>query len=549
MTNETLAAAAARLWDDLLEISPLNGTFVGDDRHDHELPRLGERGRDEERVVYDRAADAVAGVDPGSLDDEDRLTYDLVEAIVDRGRARLDSRFDRFEVASHLDGPATTLGVVASVQLTDTPERLDKYATRLDAFPRYMDDATALAREAVADRVLAPRVIVERSVALLDRVLAAGAEESPPMQSLADDAARARVLPIVRDRVLPAFDAFRTVLRDEVLPASSERIGLSSLPDGEALYAGEIMGWTSLPLEPGELHRLGRDRLDAIQEERTRLAAGLGYTSVEAAIADRTAKGENTAGSPAALLAIVEDQVARCWEAAPRYFGRLPRENCIVKLVEEFRQADQPFAFYNPPTEDGSRPGTYYVNPFELEDRALHHVAGVTFHESTPGHHFQIAIEQEIEGRDPLRRYGGWLVSSAFGEGWGLYAERLADEMGLYLDDWERLGMLENQGLRAARLVTDTGIHAFGWTRQAAIDLLMESGQTQADAVIEIDRYIGVPGQALCYMTGMVEIERARAAAEAAGRDLREFHDAVLANGSLPLPSFRRVFGLDGSGT
>ena len=188
----------------------------------------------------------------------------------------------------------------------------------------------------------------------------------------------------------------------------------------------------------------------------------------------------------------------------------MPSVNCEVRPVEEFREADAPAAFYYPPTEDGARPGVYYINTYDLPHRSLHHVAAITYHEANPGHHFQIAIEQEIPNRPPLRRFGGLMAGSAFAEGWGLYSERLADEMGLYVDEWERLGMLEAQAHRAARLITDTGIHALGWTREAAIAKLDEAGLPPVDATIEIDRYIGEPAQALCYMIGMIEIERAR---------------------------------------
>ncbi len=169
----------------------------------------------------------------------------------------------------------------------------------------------------------------------------------------------------------------------------------------------------------------------------------------------------------------------------------------------------------------------------------------MTYHEANPGHHFQIALEQQAEGRPPLRRFGAAGAGSAFVEGWGLYAERLADVMELYVDEWERLGMLDNQAHRAARLITDTGIHALGWTRERAIEVLEQAGQTHSDSVIEVDRYIGMPAQALCYTIGLIEIERARDAAmarEGASFSLRDFHDRVLAQGQLPLPSFRRVF-------
>ena len=236
----------------------------------------------------------------------------------------------------------------------------------------------------------------------------------------------------------------------------------------------------------------------------------------------------------------------RSWDSAAPWFGRLPSSNCEVRAVEAFREADMPMAFYNPPTEDGSRPGVYYINTYDLPSRELHSIAGVTFHEANPGHHFQIALEQEADGLPKLRRFGGILAGAAFTEGWGLYAERLADEMGLYLDDWERLGMLENQALRAGRLITDTGLHALGWDRERAIAKLQDGGVPRTDAEIEIDRYIAMPAQALSYMTGMIEIEKARTGAEAREGDafsLRDFHDRLLALGTVPLPTLAREFG------
>jgi uncharacterized protein (DUF885 family) len=222
-------------------------------------------------------------------------------------------------------------------------------------------------------------------------------------------------------------------------------------------------------------------------------------------------------------------------------FGRLPSANCDVRLVEPFREADMPFAFYQPPTQDGSRPGLYYVNGHDCERKPRHHLASTTYHEANPGHHFQLTLEQEFGDRPPLRRFGGFLAGSAFIEGWGLYSERLADEMGLFLDERERLGMLDLQGMRAARLVVDTGLHALGWSRERAIRTLVEAGVAPSDARIETDRYVAIPGQALSYKTGQFEIERRRAAAaEREGFSLPAFHDRLLALGSLPLAALRR---------
>jgi uncharacterized protein (DUF885 family) len=542
--NETLLVTADRMWQDLLEASPILGTFVGDDRFDHLLPDLSETGRSAEVELARRGIDAVAPIRDDELDADDQVLADLIDAIGTRLLARVEHRVDRLDAANQMHGPSTVFGDIVTAQRADTPERLDRYEARLRAFPVFLAQATEVVREAIATGLVPSAVVASRTTGQLERLLATDIADSPAYAPLGDDAAgRDRVEAALRDAVYPAHEAFLEVLRHDLLPVATATIGLADLPGGEDIYRAEILGWTSLALEPGDVHRLGVERLAAIDEERMEIASALGFTSPAAAVADRTAAGENTPTSREALLAMVEDQVARSWDAAPASFGVLPPDNCVVRLVEPFREADAPFAYYHPPTEDGSRPGTYFVNAFELDDRPLHHVAGVTFHEANPGHHFQISIEQQRTDRPMLRRFGADLACGAFAEGWGLYAERLADEMGLYLDAWERLGMLENQGLRAARLVTDTGIHALGWDRERAIRTLVDSGSAQTDAEIEIDRYIAMPAQALCYMVGMEEILRGRAAAEAAGVALRDFHDRVLSQGQLPLPSFRRIFG------
>jgi uncharacterized protein (DUF885 family) len=386
-------------------------------------------------------------------------------------------------------------------------------------------------------------VVAERAVAQTERLLEIDPAESPALGPVGDDAAaRERIVETIRDVVNPAYQKYLESLR-AYLPHATETIGLSSLPGGDALYEAQILSWTTLPLGAREVHDIGVARLSAIQEERAAIAAGLGFGSPVDAIAAYNATGANTAESRDALLELTRRQVERSWDAAKGFFNRMPSANCEVKLVEEFREADMPFAFYQPPTADGSRPGIYYVSAYELPDRALHQLATTTYHEANPGHHFQIAIEQEMQDWPALRRFGGILAGSAFAEGWGLYSERLADEMDLFVDEYERLGMLDAQALRAARLVTDTGIHALGWTREASIAALEDAGQPHTDSVIEIDRYIAMPGQACAYMIGMIELERARDVALAAGTSLKDFHDTVLGLGSLPLPSLRREVG------
>ncbi len=212
--------------------------------------------------------------------------------------------------------------------------------------------------------------------------------------------------------------------------------------------------------------------------------------------------------------------------------------------MEEYRERESAPAFYMPPTLDGSRPGQYYLNTYQPDQRQLHKIAAITFHEATPGHHFQIAIEMDLQGLGRFRTLGAKMAGSAYVEGWGLYTERLADEMGLYQTDAERLGMLDAQSFRAARLVVDSGLHAMGWDRDRAITFMHERGSLpMVDAEIEVDRYTIWPGQALSYKMGQREIERARAdVGERLGDrfDLRVFHDEVLGHGSLPLETLRR---------
>ncbi len=544
--NEAVLMLVERYWDDLLETEPILGTMTGDERFDDRLPDPSESGRSLRTALHRDALDAVAELDRDSLDEVERTTVDVMEAVARRYLGELEHRTDRLVAANHLYGPTQLLGDLAGLQRADTAERLERYEARLRAVPAHLDAWIEVARDGIAAGVTVPRIVAERSIAQLESTLALPLGESPALMPAGDDpAARGRIEAIVRDAVNPAYERFLGEMRD-YLPHATGTLGLSSLPDGEAMYAAEIVAWTTLELDPEAVHALGWERFEAIDDERRQVAASLGYDSPDAAIEARRASGENTAESPEAMVALVEDQVARSWEGAAPWFGRLPSANCGVRAVESFREANVPAAFYQPPTEDGSRPGIYYINTYDLPSRDLHSLASVTFHEANPGHHFQIALEQEFGDRPRLRRFGGGLAGSSFSEGWGLYSERLADEMDLYLDGWERLGMLENQAFRAARLITDTGLHALGWDREPAVQLLMRSGAQRTDAEIEVDRYVAMPAQALSYMIGMIEIEKARSAAAAragADFDLRAFHDRLLMLGTIPLPSLMRELG------
>jgi uncharacterized protein (DUF885 family) len=532
-----------RYWERLLELEPLLGTMVGDERYDDRLPDPSESGRAARETLHRSALEELALLDRDLPDEALRTTLDVLEAIASRDLATLEHRLDRLSSVSHLWGPGGLVGELASMQRADTPERLDRYVGRLSATPAFYHAVLDVMRDGLAAGVTAPRVVVERAIAQVDRLLDTPLESSPALAPLRedDDEGREHTIGALRDHLMPSLSRYLAGLRD-YLPSATETLGLYALPGGDEMYAAQILSWTTLSLEGQKVHDLGLEDLAKIQEERRLVAERIGAPDARAALALLDQRG-NRATSKDDLVAMAEEQVAKGWDAAPAWFGRMPSENCTVKPVEEFREADMPFAFYQPPSADGSRKGIYYVNGGDLEGKPLHHLATTTYHEANPGHHFQIALEQEMGERPALRRFGGLLAGSSFAEGWGLYSERLADEMGLFEQESERLGMLDMQGMRAARLVVDTGIHAFAWSRQQAIELLEDAGVSHVDAVIETDRYITIPGQALTYKIGQFEIEQQRANAAKRGGDafsLPSFHDRLLSLGSLPLSALRR---------
>jgi uncharacterized protein (DUF885 family) len=542
--DESARDLANRFWERILEEEPLIGTSVGDERYDDRLPDPSEEGLAARADWYRATLVELRALDRDPLSQIDRTTLDVLETIASREVAGIEARVDRLQAASHLWGPGQLLGEIASMQQANTPERQERYLARLAAIPAYLAAIEPILRGAAEAGQTSPGVVVDRAIGQVERLLDTPLEESPALAPVgADVAAAAKVRDVVEREVVPAYRRYLEAL-EEHRPSATETIGLFALPDGERMYAAQILAWTTLPLSAKEVHELGHAELVKLQEERAAVAARLGFEDPASAIAANEA--DNHASSRDELVQIARDQVERSWEAAPAMFGHVPTANCEVRPVEEFREADMPFAFYNPPTADGSRAGVYYINTYEPEHRPLHQLASTTHHEANPGHHFQIALEREQADRPPLKRFGGILAGSSFVEGWGLYSERLADEMGLYRNDYELLGMLDSQAFRACRLIVDSGIHAFDWDRQRSVEQMMQSGIPELDAMIEVDRYIALPGQALSYMVGQLEIRACRErAAEAAnsGFDLRDFHDRLLSLGSVPLPTLRREMG------
>jgi uncharacterized protein (DUF885 family) len=547
-TDAAVDALADRFWESYLEQHPTTATVYGDERWDDQLDDPSAAGRAAGRALRDATLAELAAIPIKDLPVEQRITHDMLRVVGELGNEADDLRMDLVGLVDHIDGPQSLLPQLVRFQAADTPERLERLLARLAAYGPLIDAHLVLLDEARASGMTAPRIVAERAIAQAGRLLAVPAEASPIVAGarLADGDAtgRERVIGAVRDVVDPALARYVDALQGSYLEATRVAPGLWSAPHGAERYRVAIRAWTSLDLDPAELHQVGLDELAEIDVERQAIAAAAGFDTVAAYRAHLVADPANHVERPEELVARATEDIGRAMAVAPRWFGRLPAAPCEVRPVEPFMERDAPPAFYYPPTLDGSRPGIYFINTYDLPTRLLPKLAEITYHEAVPGHHFQIALEMEHPSLNAFRRLGSRLLGSAYAEGWGLYSERLADEMGLYRSDAERFGMLEAQAWRAVRLIVDTGMHALRKDRAWAIALLVaEAGLSDTDATIETDRYIAWPGQALSYKVGQREIERLRrelTARDGAAFDLRAFHDALIGHGSLPLATLAR---------
>jgi uncharacterized protein (DUF885 family) len=428
-----------------------------------------------------------------------------------------------------------------------TPEAATRLTERHRQIGQMLDQAVERFRRGVADGLTPARVNIDRSLNQLDGYLASPLEDDAfvtlagPENWEGEQAWRAELAEIARDVIRPGFARYRDALaelRDSARP--DDRAGLCWLEDGGKLYADLIRAHTTLELDPEEIHQLGMsDVTERLPAEYAEVGQRVFDTADVGRILERLRTDSNLRYSTGdELMADARSALASAQESMGDWFDRLPQSRCEIAEVPAFLAADAPMAYYFPPAGDGSRPGTYFVNTHEPTDKNRFEAASVGFHESIPGHHLQIAIATELDDVPQFQRFS--LSNTAYVEGWGLYAERLADEMGLYASDLSRLGMLAADSWRACRLVVDTGLHALGWSRQQAIDFMASHTPVPVDEVaVEIDRYIGMPGQALAYRIGQRELFRLREHARSRlGGDFRigGFHDAVLSHGAVTLP-------------
>jgi uncharacterized protein (DUF885 family) len=503
---------------------------------DHSLAALAAR---EARQDGWRAR--VAAIDPGAVGD--RQNRVLLGVLRHRLEADAAGRVCRRELwgVSQLFGWQVLYPQIAQMQPVGDAAARQAALERFGELPRFITTEIDNLREGLRLGYTAPRVNVERVLEQIDNLLAPPPAESPfaVLGTRAEDAAFAReVETLVAERIDPALRGYRAFLADEYLPRAREEVGVRALPDGEACYAALVADNTTVDLTPRQVHEVGLREMASIHEEVREIGARLfGLDEVPEILARFRTDPALLFDTREEILATAEAALERARAEIPRWFGIVPRADVVIQPYPAFQEASAPLGQYWPPAEDGSRPGTYMINLYQPERQPRGMIEGIAFHETIPGHHLQIAIQQELPDVHPLARY---LIATAFSEGWGLYSERLADEMGLYGSDLDRLGMLSLQAFRAGRLVVDTGLHAFGWTRERAVDyMLANTAETPQTVGVEVDRYIITPGQATAYMIGMLEIRHLRELAEARlgdRFDIRLFHDRVLEDGGVTLP-------------
>ncbi len=552
--SEGLAALAAAYWEAQLANQPVFATQLGDRRYDDRLadhsPETLARIEAEYGAFLERAKNTPeAELGPADRVTRTALIVDL-EGEIDGLRCHLEEwRVDP------LGGPQVGYLNIESFQPVRTPEEARAMVNRWRAMGAQLDVHAANLRRGLAAGRVAVRAGVEKVLDELRDLAAKADDELPllrPRQDPHDDWREADrhefrdgLTSAVREAVRPGFRRYQECLENEVLPRarSDDKAGIMHIPGGREAYARLIRVYTSLDLAPEAVHETGLQEVARINGEMERLGEKVFGTR------DRTAILKKLRTDPGLyfttrdeVFAKAESALARAKAAIPRWFGRLPKADCDVVRMAEHEEKHSTIAYYRQPAADGSRPGRYYVNTSAPETRPRYEAEALAYHEAIPGHHLQLAIMQELTDLPAFRRHGG---VTAFVEGWGLYTERLADEMGLYSSDFDRIGMLSYEAWRACRLVVDTGMHAFGWTRRRAIDFMVENTALAENNIVnEVDRYITWPGQALAYKTGQLEILRLRDQARrrlGEAFDIRAFHDAILENGAVPLTVLREA--------
>ncbi|MBE1471562.1 DUF885 domain-containing protein [Kibdelosporangium phytohabitans] len=534
--TDPIDGVADRLLDLIGAEDPLEASLSGIPGHDHELRDLSQEA---DAQLRDRAVRVAAEAELAPAGVTRSVILQLAASLVDKLNAGLTDHV----IANFFTAPAIRLATYIP-RVVPTSEQAERdYVRRLSEIPRYLVQAADRNRAAIADQRFPVARMAHAAIEHIDRYL----NQSPDTfaQPSLTDGLRVERDRVLRDAVRPAFAQYREILRDEVAPHArpDDKPGLCWLPDGDAAYDAMVRVHTTTARTPEQLHRTGLELIEALAEEYASIGSRVFGVGTAAEVQERLRTDHSLRwGNADEIITHARATISRAEGVAPQWFARLPEKRCLVEKVPDAEAPGAAGAYYTSPALDGSREGTYWANTYKATERDRYSAESIAFHEAVPGHHFQIAFAQQLTDLHLLRRLAS---ITAYAEGWALYAERLADEMGLFSDDLARLGMLAEDSMRAARLVVDTGLHAMGWTREQTVEYLRANTvMTEVDIQSETDRYIEDPGQALAYMVGRLEFQRVRGHAEQElgdRFDIKEFHDLVLSGGALPMPVLDEV--------
>jgi len=533
-------------WQRSLADNPLMATYLGDTRYNARLPDVSSAAINRQQEATRASLAALLAIARDGLSPADQLNHDIY-------RRQLETDVAGFAFPGHLmpvdqrGGPHLLAVQMAPALRFESAQDYANWTARLRAYGGFVDQTIALMREGIAAGWVSPKAVMQRVPAQIAAQRAAGAETSSfyaPFLAMTDRVPaaeqaqlRAQAKAAVEDEVLPAIARFETFFNQTYLPAAPDSVATGDLPEGKAYYDHLARSYTTTDLSAGQIHQIGLGEVARIRGEMEKIRAEVGFDGdLPAFFTHLRTDPKFFHATPEALLADYRAMSRRIDPELVKVFATLPRTPYGIIPIPAAIAPDVTTAYYQRPSADGLRAGYYYVNLYKPESRPRWEMMPLSLHEAVPGHHLQISLAQEMPDQPMFRKQGGF---TAFIEGWGLYAERLGYDMGLYDDPYDRMGQQAYDMWRAVRLVVDTGLHSKGWSRQQAIDYFAANApKAELDIANEIDRYISTPGQALAYKIGQLKISELRARAEKrlGNRfDLRAFHDALLSDGALPL--------------
>ena len=545
-----LNAFFAAEWERGLRESPESASFDGDLRFNDRWTDLGLPAIEARQAADREALKTLLGFDRAALSPADQLNYDTYRWQLQQSVARQTFR-EYLQPVSHQGGVQTLDGVSEALNFAGAKDYRD-WLARMQAVPTVIEQTTVLMREGIKARNLPPRVLMQRVPGQIAAQIVDDPAKSPfyrPFETMPasipaaeQDALRAEARRTIAERIVPAYRRFQAFFERDYLPKTRASIAATALPDGKAYYDFLAGYYTTTNLTAEQIHAIGLKEVARIRGEMEKIKAEVGFQgSMAEFFTFLRTDPRFFEKTPEALLERYRATAKRIDPELVKVFRTIPRQPYGVRPIPDNIAPDTTTAYYQQGASDGSRAGFYYVNLYKPETRPTWEMIPLTLHESVPGHHFQFARGLELPDAPMFRRTAYFV---AYGEGWGLYAEQLGYEMGLYQDPYDRMGQLAYEMWRAVRLVVDTGMHAKGWTREQAIAYFKDnSPKTDQDIVNEIDRYIGTPGQALAYKIGQLKISelRAKAARELGPKfDLRDYNDAVLETGSVPLETLEK---------